>query len=88
MPSTDSFTSTAAAVTTAVASALTKALATDVVGQGTVEYSRRGFRVSEYAGYVTITKASTFGGSQVALSLPITLDDARDLATALKRVST
>jgi hypothetical protein len=88
MPSTDSFTSTAATVTTATLTALTKALATDVVGQGTVEYSRRGFRVAEYAGYVTITKASSFGMTQSTLSLPITLDDARDLADALKRVST
>ena len=87
MPATDSFTSSSVAVAAPSATLTTSAMMSDGPGVA-VEYTRRGFRVAEYQNRVQITKASTFGGSQSALSLPLSLDDARDLAPALLRLTT
>lgn len=88
MPSTDSFTSTASAVTSVTAVALTDISVRTDSPDVAVEYTRRGFRVAMYKNQVHITKASSFGGSQSALSLPLSLDDARDLAPVLRKLST
>ena len=85
MPATDSFTSTMTAVSSTSATLTDNVMMADGHDM-IVEYTRRGFRVAEYQNRVQVTKASSFGGSQSALSLPLNLDDARDLAQALQRV--
>jgi hypothetical protein len=83
MPSTDSFTSTAAVVT-AGSGAAVKLLVNDVAGEGHVEYSFvNNYRVASFNGYVNITHGDI---TRIAISFPITLDQARDLATTLERV--
>lgn len=87
MPTTDSFTSSGDAVAAATATLTDNVMMSDGPGMS-VEYTPRGFRVAEYQNKIQITKASSFGGSQAALSLPLNLDDARDLAQALLRRTT
>jgi hypothetical protein len=92
MPTTDSFTSTAAVVSSTTVTFTDNVMMSDgTPGSLTgphVEYSPRGFRVATAGNRVQITKATAFGGSQVALSFPLKLEDARDLAVVLKRVAT
>lgn len=88
MPATDSFTSTSTAVAAPSATLTVNVMMSDAPNAAHVEYSRKGFRVASYQNRVQITKASTFGGSQSSLSLPLSLDDARDLAEVLRRVTT
>jgi len=45
-------------------------------------------KIAQGATGLTITKASSLGGTQSALSFPISLDQARDLATALIKIVT
>lgn len=87
MPATDSFTSTASAVSSATSTFTDGVMMSDGPGVS-VDYSPRGFRVAEYQNKVQVTKATSFGGTQAALSLPLTLDDARDLADAFQRIVT
>lgn len=44
------------------------------------------FQVRTGASGVIITQAPTFGGTQATMTFPITLDQARDLATALIKI--
>ena len=79
---TDSFTSTAAVDTSGTHATLTVQPAA-----GTAVYDRRGFYVHVDRNNVTVTKASTFGGTQAPLSFPLTRDDAQSLALALLELS-
>jgi len=86
MPTTDSFTSTASAVTSGTQTLTDVVMGSDAVGH--VQYTPLGFRVATYAGKVQITKASSFGGTQAALSPPYTVEQARDLLLGLQNVDT
>jgi hypothetical protein len=82
MPATDSFTSAAAVVTTGAATFSDPAV-------GSALYTLRGgwaIRVTPRG--VTISKASSFGGSQSAIPWPVSLDDARELAQNLIKAVT
>lgn len=78
MPSTDSFTSSALVV-----SAGTTAKLLVQPPAGAAVYDRRGFYIHVSGNKVTVTKATAFGGSQAALSFPITKDEAHSLAVHL-----
>lgn len=83
MPSTDSFTSSA--LVTTVGTAGTFAYA----ATGQAVYTLQGFYIKVMSPEgVTITKATSFGGSQTTLTFPITLDQARDLAVELLKAVT
>jgi len=45
-------------------------------------------KIAQGATGLTITKAASFGGTQATLTFPISLDDARDLAPALLKLTT
>lgn len=79
--STESFTSSAAAVSGASGSFMTNA------GQGSALYSRHGFEVRVVPAGVYVTKASALGGTQVALTFPLSKTDAHELALALLLLS-
>ncbi len=79
MANTDSFTSTALAVSS------TTGTMGFVVAYA--EYDKRGFYVKIDPTGVSVTKASSFGGSQGALSFPITRQEAKTLAESLLRVA-
>lgn len=79
MPATDSLTATIAATSSAVATL------TDP-SDGYTQLDHRGFRVKQTAAGVSISKASSFGGSQAALVFPLSVDDARVLAQTLTRM--
>ncbi len=79
MANTDSFTSSALGVSSA----------TGTMGfvVAYAEYDERGFYVKIDPTGVSVTKASSFGGSQGALSYPITRQEAKALALSLLRVA-
>lgn len=77
--STDSFTSSALAVSSATA--------TLRVVTAFSQYDKRGFFAKIDPTGVTVTKATSFGGSQSALTFPITRDEAKELALTLLRVA-
>ena len=79
MPSTDSFTSSALGVSSA----------TGTMGfvVAAAEYNQRGFYVKIDPTGVSVTKASSFGGSQGALTFPITRQEAKSLALSLLSVA-
>ena len=79
MASTDSFTSSALAV-----SSTTQTFGFVVAN---AQYDARGFYVKIDPTGVSVTKAPSFGGSQGALSFPITRDEAKTLAESLLRVA-
>jgi len=79
MPSTDSFTGSALAVSSA-----TGTLGFNV---GFAQYNERGFYAKIDPTGVTVTKAATFGGSQAALAFPITRQEAISLGNLLLRVA-
>jgi hypothetical protein len=76
MPSTDSFTSSAVAVSSGTVGKLTFDIPIDIL-------TPLGFRVRVTRGGITVTKASSFGGSQSALTFPRTRAQALELADAL-----
>ncbi len=76
---TDSFTSSALGVSSA----------TSTMGfvVANAQYDERGFYVKIDPTGVSVTKASSFGGSQGSLSFPITRQEAKALALSLLRVA-
>ena len=79
---TDSFTSSAT-VTTAATSATAKDSAATAV------FTRQNFfKISAAKNNVVVTKATSFGGSQSALTFPLTRDAALELATELLKIVT
>lgn len=79
MPSTESFTSTCAVVSSATA--------TLGVVVGYAQYDNQGFYVKIDHKGVYVTKAASFGSAQSALTFPITRDAATQLASTLLRVA-
>jgi hypothetical protein len=77
--SVDSFTSTVSAVSSS-SGTLTFVVAAS-------EYNERGFYVKIDPTGVTVTKATSFGGSQAALSFPVTRQEAKSLALSMLRVA-
>lgn len=80
MPSTDSFTGSALCVSAGTSAAMGFVVAF-------AQYDERGFYCKIDPTGVTVTKASSFGGSQGALTFPITRDEAKALAETLLRVA-
>lgn len=81
---TDSFTSTAAAVTTGTSTL------SDPGGSVTSGYRQntpRGWRLTVTSGGVSLLKAATLGGTYVTPTWPVTLEDARDLVAGLLKVT-
>jgi hypothetical protein len=76
MPATDSFTSSALAVSSGTVGKLSFDVARDIL-------TPSGFRVRVTRGGITVTKATSFGGSQSALTFPRTRAQALELADAL-----
>ena len=76
---TDSFTSSALAV-----SSTTQTFGFVVAN---AQYDQRGFYVKIDPTGVSVTKASSFGGSQGALTFPITRQEAKSLALSLLSVA-
>lgn len=74
---TDAFTSTGGLSGVATAAALTNLV------EGDAKMTPRGFRIRVTHAGITISKAASFGASQSAVSFPISILDARDLAQAL-----
>jgi len=79
---TASFTSTAVCTSSAAAT-----LSVPSAAQGYATLTRHGFQVRTLPAGVYITKAPTFGGTQVALPTPLSKSDARELAEALLQVT-
>lgn len=79
MPSTDSFTSSALSVSSA-SGTLTFVTAY-------AQYNEHGFYAKIDPTGVTVTKAPTFGGSQSALTFPISRDNAKSLGLLLLKVA-
>jgi len=50
---------------------------------GTRRFTRHGFAVTVDNTGLTVTKAATFGGAQVALAFPLDKNDAREMALAI-----
>jgi hypothetical protein len=78
---TDSFTSTATGVSS------TTAILTTNTTQGSKVYSLKGFECRITPSGVTVTKAASLGGTQVALTFPLSRYDAQELALLLLQVS-
>ncbi len=75
---TDAFTGTALATTAGTSATILRQ-----EKPGTAVYDRRGFYIHCSGNKVTVTKATAFGGTQAALSFPITRDEAHSLALHL-----
>ncbi len=82
MPATDSFTSSAVAVSSAVGSF------TDTTDGSKVLTGHGNWAIRVSSKGVTVSKAATFGGTQVAVPWPVSLYDARALAEALLKAAT
>ena len=78
---TDALTSSAATVTS-VAAVLTDPK------DGVVTVTPRGWRLRLTSAGLTVSKAPTMGGVQAAPVFPVSLDLARDLASALNQIVT
>jgi hypothetical protein len=78
---TESFVSSAAAVSSTTAK-FTNA------PEGTKVLTPRGFCIRLTSKGLTISKASTFGGTQQGLTFPLLLEDVRDLADAMVNACT
>jgi len=76
MPATVSLTSSATVVTSGVGILTDPAVGSKVL-------TRAGFAIKITAAGLTVSKASTFGGTQAALTFPLDHNDARELALAI-----
>ena len=82
MPSTDAFTSTASAVSSAVASL------TDPAGGSSTITPQGFFMIRATSAGITISKAPSLHGTQATLTFPLSRQDALALAKGLLQVAT
>lgn len=54
---------------------------------GSKVFTRSGFQISINASGVTVSKASSFGGTQLALAFPLSRADARGMAEAIMELA-